>query len=51
MNSSEAVASSSTSRKATVYVSGLDSEVNEQQLLDAFVTFGKLYQRLQWLIP
>ena len=29
------------SKKATVYVSGLAPEVNEQQLLDAFVTFGE----------
>jgi hypothetical protein len=29
------------SKKATVYVAGLSPEVNEQQLLDAFVTFGE----------
>lgn len=29
------------SKKSTVYVAGLSPEVNEQQLLDAFVTFGK----------
>jgi hypothetical protein len=35
---SGAVAGSS--KKATVYVGGFADEVNEQQLLDAFVTFG-----------
>ncbi len=29
------------SKKATVYVGGFANEVNEQQLLEAFVTFGK----------
>lgn len=29
--------------KNTVYVAGLAPEVNEQQLLDAFVTFGMSY--------
>jgi len=28
------------SKKATLYVGGFDLDVNEQQLLDAFVTFG-----------
>ena len=28
------------SKKSTVYVGGFANEVNEQQLLDAFVTFG-----------
>lgn len=30
------------SKRSTVYVAGLAPEVNEQQLLDAFVTFGTL---------
>ena len=30
------------SKKATVYVGGFADEVNEQQLLEAFVTFGTL---------
>ena len=29
------------SKKATMYVGGFAPQVNEQQLLDAFVTFGK----------
>jgi RNA recognition motif-containing protein len=33
-------ASSSSKTRNTVYVAGLADEVNEQQLLDAFVTFG-----------
>ena len=28
------------SKKSTIYVGGFAPEVNEQQLLDAFVTFG-----------
>jgi hypothetical protein len=32
--------------KNTVYVAGLAPEVNEQQLLDAFVTFGTSPTRL-----
>lgn len=33
-------ATAGSSKKATVYVGGFANEVNEQQLLDAFVTFG-----------
>jgi hypothetical protein len=36
----EGGASSSSKTRNTVYVAGLADEVNEQQLLDAFVTFG-----------
>jgi peptidyl-prolyl isomerase E (cyclophilin E) len=36
----EGAASSSSKTRNTVYVAGLADEVNEQQLLDAFVTFG-----------
>ncbi|KAK1924383.1 hypothetical protein DB88DRAFT_284485 [Papiliotrema laurentii] len=39
---SGAVAGSS--KKATVYVGGFADEVNEQQLLDAFVTFGDIIE-------
>jgi len=35
-------AASGSSKKATVYVGGFAPEVNEQQLLEAFVTFGEL---------
>ncbi|KAL7421707.1 hypothetical protein Q5752_003477 [Cryptotrichosporon argae] len=31
-------------KKATVYVAGLHPAVNEQQLLDAFVTFGDILE-------
>jgi hypothetical protein len=34
-------AGAGSSKKATVYVAGLAPEVNEQQLLEAFVTFGQ----------
>ncbi|KAI9639632.1 uncharacterized protein MKK02DRAFT_29651 [Dioszegia hungarica] len=32
------------SKKSTVYVAGLAPEVNEQQLLEAFVTFGDILE-------
>jgi RNA recognition motif-containing protein len=35
-----ATSSAGSSKKATIYVGGFAPEVNEQQLLDAFVTFG-----------
>jgi RNA recognition motif-containing protein len=36
-----ATSSAGSSKKATIYVGGFAPEVNEQQLLDAFVTFGE----------
>ncbi|ORY32546.1 hypothetical protein BCR39DRAFT_522777 [Naematelia encephala] len=40
--------SAGTSKKATIYVGNLSPEVHEQQLLDAFVTFGDI---LEVIIP
>lgn len=37
------------SKKSTVYVAGLAPEVNEQQLLEAFVTFGELAKAISSL--
>ncbi|ORX36814.1 hypothetical protein BD324DRAFT_651295 [Kockovaella imperatae] len=43
MQSGTAAAASS-SKKNTVYVAGFPDEVKEQQLLDAFVTFGDILE-------
>jgi len=40
-------ATAGSSKKATVYVGGFANEVNEQQLLDAFVTFGTFHVPLK----
>ncbi|KAK4687154.1 hypothetical protein P7C73_g2966, partial [Tremellales sp. Uapishka_1] len=37
-------ASSGSSKKATIYVGGFAPEVNEEQLLTAFVTFGDIIE-------
>lgn len=42
----EGAASSSSKTRNTAYVAGLADEVNEQQLLDAFVTFGTFHGSL-----
>ncbi|GFZ44101.1 hypothetical protein JCM24511_01822 [Saitozyma sp. JCM 24511] len=39
-----ATSSAGSSKKATIYVGGFAPEVNEQQLLDAFVTFGDILE-------
>ena len=41
----------SSSKKNTVYVAGFPAEVKEQQLLDAFVTFGELLPLVLFLYP
>ncbi|RXK40092.1 cyclophilin [Tremella mesenterica] len=42
MNAQDSIPIAGSSKKSTVYIAGIAPEVNEQQLLEAFVTFGDI---------